>query len=346
VTAADTVPVRSNSTQTDSARKQYEVQQKILWHSRMPTAGCQALSALAKAFPDTFRFSPDTVLPSCHVCARARIRKAAAPPASTRLVQPLEEVHFDLFFVCGEIVLIFIDRASRYEWIYFLDKKSDLPRILQQFLIDANSARFTVGSLNCALSSAKEKGIDAEVLNQHLSSHHLTQRVKVLYSDNAREHLSHALDAFLFDMMIDQRFSVVDSQHQNGLSENVGWNLLGPVRHDMDISNLSKGFRRACLRLNVERRACTPRAQLNWKSPFQILHPHREPPFKYFKSFGSHCTVLKTSAELQRQGKLEARGEPGIYIGTGYHLKQSGYLIWLPRLRKTVVAEHVLFDET
>jgi hypothetical protein len=54
------------------------------------------------------------------------------------------------FFVCGEIVLIFVDRASRYEWIYFLDKKSDLPRILQQFLIDANSARFTVGSLiNC-----------------------------------------------------------------------------------------------------------------------------------------------------------------------------------------------------
>ncbi len=27
-------------------------------------------------------------------------------------------------------------------------------------------------------------------------------------------------------------------------------------------------------------------------------------------------------------------------------MKQSGYLIWLPRLRKTVVAGHVLFDET
>jgi len=118
---------------------------------------------------------------------RARIRKAAAPPASTRIVQPLEEVHFDLFFVCGEIVLIFIDRASRYEWIYFLDKKSDLPRILQQFLIDANSAHFTVGSLNCALSSAKEKGIDAEVLNQHLSSHHLTQRVKPAPERSLRE---------------------------------------------------------------------------------------------------------------------------------------------------------------
>jgi hypothetical protein len=205
-------------------------------------------------------------------------------------VQPLEEVHFDLFFVCGEIVLIFVDRASRHEWIYFLDKKSDLPKMLQQFLIDANSTHFTVGALTCAISSAMEKGIDAEALNLYLSSHHLAQRVKVFYSDNAREHLSHALDTFLFDMMIDQRFSVVESQHQNGLSENVGWNLLGPVRHDMDISNLSK--------------------------------------------------------ELQRQGKLEARGEPGIYIGTGYHTKQSGYLVWLPRLHKTVIAEHVLFDET
>jgi hypothetical protein len=80
----------------------------------------------------------------------------------------------------------------------------------------------------------------------------------------------------------------------------------------MDISNLSKGFRRAALRLNVERRVCTPRAQLNWKSPFQLLHPTRDPPFKYFKAFGAHCTVLKTSAELQRQGKLEARLDEAI----------------------------------
>jgi hypothetical protein len=33
----------------------------------------------------------------------------------------------------------------------------------------------------------------------------------------------------------------------------------------------------------------------------QNLHPQREPPFNYFKAFGSHYTVLKTSAELQRE---------------------------------------------
>jgi hypothetical protein len=154
---ANTTPTHSSGSQTDSARKQLDVQQKILWHARMPTAGCKALSALAKTFPNVFRFSPDTILPPCHACARARMRKAPAPPASTRIVQPLEEVHFDLFFVCGEIVLIFVDSASRHEWIYFLDKKIDLPKMLQQFLIDANSTRFTVGDLTCAISSVMEK---------------------------------------------------------------------------------------------------------------------------------------------------------------------------------------------
>jgi hypothetical protein len=117
--AVNTTPTHSSGSQTDSARKQLDLQQKILWHARMPTAGCKALSALAKTFPNVFRFSPDTILPPCHACARARMRKAPAPPASTRIVQPLEEVHFDLFFVCGEIVLVFVDRASRHEWIYF-----------------------------------------------------------------------------------------------------------------------------------------------------------------------------------------------------------------------------------
>ena len=95
----------------------------------------------------------------------------------------------------------------------------------------------------------------------------------------------------------------------------MGWNSLRAARHDMDLSNMSKGFRQACLRLNVERRACTPRASLHWQTPFEILYPNLRPPFKYFKTFGTHCTVLKQTAELKRQGKLAARGEPGVYIG-------------------------------
>jgi hypothetical protein len=34
--AADTVPMRSSGSQTDSARRQHDLQKNILWHSRMP----------------------------------------------------------------------------------------------------------------------------------------------------------------------------------------------------------------------------------------------------------------------------------------------------------------------
>jgi hypothetical protein len=311
----------------------------------MPTAGCLALSKLAEKFPHVFNFDPRTKLPPCLVCDRASIRKAAAPPESKRQVRPLEEVHFDLFFVHGEIVLMLIDRASRYEWLYFLNAKSDLPKGLQQFLIDCNSAAFTVGNLHFDITSTKAKGIDADALNKHLAANNLTQRVKAFYSDGAHEHASTAMKNFLLGTGIQNRHSIADCQHQNGLAENMGWNALKGARHDMDLSNMSSGFRRACLRLNIERRACTPRAALGWQTPFEILYPNLHPPFKYFKTFGTHCTVLKQANEIKRQGKLLSRGDPGVYIGTGHSKGKSGFLIWLPHQRKEVIAEHVLFHE-
>ena len=238
------VPSRDISVQTDSLRSQREQREKLLWHVRLGGLGSPALDALARQYPSTFRFSPGTTLPSCHCCQRARARKANAPPAAIRPVPPLQEVHFDFFFAYGDIILYLIDRGSLHEWVYFLDHKSDLPKRLQQWLIDVNTSAFSIGSLTCSLRSAKEKGIDADLLNQYLLEHNLPQCVKVLYSDN--EGTSAPLEEFLFDMHIAQRFSVAGSQHQNALSENNGgWQLFTAVRHDLDLSNMSKGFRRA-----------------------------------------------------------------------------------------------------
>ena len=80
-------------------RLQQDIARKKLWHGRMPTAGCHALSKLAEKYPQVFNFDPRTKLPPCTICHHASQRKAAAPPETKRQVQPLEEVHFDLFFV-------------------------------------------------------------------------------------------------------------------------------------------------------------------------------------------------------------------------------------------------------
>ena len=308
-----------------------------LWHVRL-NCGQAQLQLLARKYPDVFTFSPTTKLPPCHCCHRSYARKADAPPTAERDVEPLEEVHMDLFFPGKDIVLFLCDRASKFEWIYFLTAKSDIPFAIQQWLIDVNTSVFNVGTL-----FTRDK-ITARDITAHLDRLNLPQRVKVLYSDNAREHLSSDLCTFLEDLMIKQRFAVVENQRQNGLAEhNGGWRLMGQLRHDMDLSNLSTSFRRHALHLNVERRVCTPRLSLGGQSPFNVLFPRKTPPFKYFKAFGSSGSLLRS--EKTRQDKCIPRAEPVIYIGTGLRFNKSGYLVWVPRLRTAVVAEHVHFDE-
>ena len=308
-----------------------------LWHVRL-NCGQAQLQLLARRYPEVFTFSPTTKLPPCHCCHRSYARKADAPPSVAREVEPLEEVHMDLFFPGNDIVLFLCDRASKFEWVYFLTAKSDIPFALQQWLIDVNTSAFNVGTI-----FTRDK-VTARDISTHLGRLNLPQRVKVLYSDNAREHLSSDLCSFLEDLMIRQRFAVVENQRQNALAEhNGGWRLMSQLRHDMDMSNLSPSFRRHALHLNVERRVCTPRISLGGQSPFNILYPRKTPPFKYFKTFGSSGSLLRS--EKTRQDKCIPRAEPVIYIGTGSRFHKSGYLVWVPRLRTAVVAEHVQFDE-
>ena len=117
-----------------------------LWHVRL-NCGQAQLQLLARRYPEVFTFSPTTKLPPCHCCHRSYARKADAPPSVERDVEPLEEVHMDLFFPGNDIVLFLCDRASKFEWVYFLTAKSDIPFALQQWLIDVNTSAFNVGTI-------------------------------------------------------------------------------------------------------------------------------------------------------------------------------------------------------
>ena len=87
------------------------------------------------------RTAAKRLLPPCHCCDRTKLRKCNAPPASTSTPAPLAEVHLDLFTYPNDprYDAFFIDRATRCCWHYVLSKKSDLPKVVQQFIIDANT---------------------------------------------------------------------------------------------------------------------------------------------------------------------------------------------------------------
>ena len=328
--------------QTPSPSITLDQRTMLLWHTRMGGIGEYALQTLARTHPTVFRFKPTTSLPPCECCHRSRARRQPAPSASTRQPKVLAEIHFDLFFIQGDILLYLVDRASRMEWGYFLEQKNDVKLALQQFIIDCNQSEYEIRSLIAPSSST----LDVEAIQAELQSKGLNQNIKMFYSDNAGEHIDSELTTMLFDLYIDQAFSVVESQHQNGLAEHAGgWSLMKAMRHDLDLSNLSKGFRRDCIRLNIARRACTPRRALHGKTPFEMVWPHQTPQYKYFKVFGSACTLLRHEKTVR--DKTIPRGEPAIYIGvaSGEKHKHSGFLLWVPRLRQRIIAEHVQFNE-
>ena len=268
-------------------------------------------------------------LPPCHCCMRSKIRKNNAPPAvESPAVGPLEEVHLDLFTYpqSPRYDAFFIDRATRACWYYSLAKKSDLPRIVQQFIIDANTnSDYAVGQI-----TSHARGLDAHAVNRHLEEHGCPQRIRILFTDGAKETQTPEFEDFLTDLFVKHRLSIPECQFQNALAEaNGGWTLVNMIRHDLDISGLGPSFRRFCASLNAQRMNFVPRRSLRYKSPASILYPHKTPPFRYFLPFGCHATVLRLHKDL-KGNKLACRGRDGIYIGTAAPYNMTGFLVSQP----------------
>jgi len=254
----------------------------------------------------------------CHCCTRTHMRKENAPPASTKQPAPLEEVHLDLFTYPDDprYDAFFIDRRTRACWHYVLSKKSDLPAIVQQFIVDVNTLNYPVGSIYYAINSNNKYGIDAKAVNDYLTERQRPQRLRVLYTDGAGESASDGFEDFLADLNIQHHMSVPESQHQNALAEHGGgWRLVNMVRHDLDLSGLGPSFRRFCSSLNAQRMNYLPHSALHGRTPASILYPERSLPFKYFLPFGCKATVLKGAA-ARKANKLDPRGRDGVYIGT------------------------------
>jgi len=138
----------------------------------------------------------------------------------------------------GRYTVYLMDRGSRAKFAYSVDKKSDLPKALQQFLIDCNTASFPVGSFVHQLQSKEDKGINVVALDSYFKDNGICQQIKLIYGDNAGENDSDSLNLFLTRLGIRHLSSIVECQFQNGLAEKGGWVLGYGVRHDMDLSGL------------------------------------------------------------------------------------------------------------
>ena len=305
------------------------------------------------------RFSDPLVantIDPCHCCDRTKMTKNELPgEVEHHHPAPLEEIHLDLFTYPNDprYDAIFIDRASRYVWHYALIAKSDLPKTIQQFIIDTNVLTgLPVGKIHYTITSANSQyGIDASAVNAYLESKNCPQRVKVLYTDGAGESASKEVESFMTDVNIKHRTSIPHSQHQNALVEHGGgWRLANMNRHDLDLSGLGPSFRRFCSALNAQRMVHVPHRALGNKTPAQVLCPHVRPQFRLFLPFGCQAWVLKGDSILKAK-KLDPRGRSGVYIGTAAPYGMTGFLVYLFAENRrgagqVVVATHAKFDRS
>jgi hypothetical protein len=290
----------------------------------------------------------------CHCCSRTKMRKENSPPSSSKTPAPLEEVHLDLFTYPNDprYDAFFIDRSTRACWHYVLAKKSDLPKIVQQFIVDVNTITdYPVGSIFSTIESTKKYGIDAIAVNAYLTERKRPQRLRILYTDGAGESASEGFEEFLADLDIQHLLSVPESQHQNALAEHGGgWRLVNMVRHDMDLSGLGATFRRFCSSLNAQRMNFLPHSALQGRTPASVLYPNKSLPFRYFLPFGCKATVLKGAA-TRKANKLDPRGRDGVYIGTAAPYGMQGFLVYVfsesgKGQGTVVVSTHAKFDLT
>jgi len=160
------------------------------------------------------------------------MKRGATPPSISREVSPLEEVYFDIFTFNGRSTVYLIDWGSRAQFTYSLDKKSDVPKALQQFQIDCNTASFPVVSFVHQLQSKEDKGINAAALDSYFKDNGIRQQVKIIYGDNAGKNDSDSLSKFLTRLGICHLSSIAECRFQNGLADNGGCVLGCGIRHD------------------------------------------------------------------------------------------------------------------
>ena len=155
----------------------------------------------------------------CEACVQGKMHRTPFPKKSlSRATKILELIHSDL---CGPMqvqskggsryVLTFTDDFSRYTYVYFLKKKSEVLSKFMQFV---------------ALAENISGGV-VEKLNIYTNT---KQNLKTFRTDNGGEYTSNEFQKFCADKGISREFTVPHTPQQNGVSERLNRTIMEAVR--------------------------------------------------------------------------------------------------------------------
>ena len=199
--------------------------------------------------------------------------------------KPLQLLHVDLYgpisvesLGCKKYILALVDDSSRYTWVEFVRKKSDVPIVLINLL----------------------RKIQV----------HYECTIKMLRSDNGKEFKNSITESYLSTERVAQNLSAPYTQ-KNGVVERINRTLVEGARPMLNASGLPTNFLAEAISTACFTQNRSLVVKRHEKTPYHILHG-RNPNIKYFHVFGFTCYVLDDRDHL---GKFSPKVDETKFIG-------------------------------
>ncbi|GJU69508.1 putative ribonuclease H-like domain-containing protein [Tanacetum coccineum] len=240
--------------------------------------------------------------------AKGKQHRASCKAKLERLItEPLHTLHMDLFGPTSvksinhaSYCLLITDDCTRFSWVFFLASKDETSGILQNFI--------------------------RQIENQ------LSNRVKIIRSDNGTEFKNRDMLEFCGNKGIKQEYSNARTPQQNGVAKRMNRTLIEATRTMLANSLLPTIFWAEAVSTTCATLSTFLEKDHGYKSGHndKTLFIRREQK-------GYHVVLV------ENLGKLQLRADIGIFIR--YAPSRKGYRIYNKRTRQIMETIHVQFDE-
>jgi hypothetical protein len=242
-------------------------------------------------------------------------------PAPIRTSAPLERVSWDLFgptaahsFGGQKYCAVFVDHHTRYNWVYMLKEKSEMPDILKQFYADTALIRKRFPLL-CLFRDGAGENVSVEIISW--------MREKGIHSEKSTPH----------------------EPWQNGKAENQIKVLLNIARTNLIASGLSNRYWARAISYAADVSNIQYRNDLK-STPHEAMFGQK-PNVGHFQPFGIICWVYKRPDQRNVDNKFEARSVEGIYVGRATSDNTCASVVHIPSKGTTsrafVMTNNVVF---
>ena len=177
--------------------------------------------------------------------------------------------------------------------------------------------------------------------------------IKVIIRDGGKEYSPAAEKAFAREKGIHIRESAPRTPEQNGKAEVVGRHIVEMARSARINAGLPEFLWPQAIKHTIDVRNLTPKRQLDWKSPHELLGralnlPDRsiQPYTKHLRIFGceAYVRIPEEDPEFVKARKIKARSRLGAFVGTE-GLRGHVFVIWIPEKQRLYHSRDVQFRE-